>query len=468
MLYTVRVRGIYATALSLLLHKKGFLLSDVSKVLLNRLPIIPSQRTPEVTVKSLEKKLDYLLVIGYPWDAGESVFNTLIEELPYVIARRGSLGLYTVFDGVSMGDCIVKGPNGVEALLDSGECPSKGARVRVTVVRESLEKARKIIVKDILKVVGQHVIITRPGTGVTFSEHIRNDEVKSTLLSLLQGIIDLSNNHVHFRSGAKLAQPTQIENEVKSLLEELEKLESTPISSEERIVRRGEFIGILGLPSPTKEYLDEIRRTVTPTIDKHHSLKSFGDESSMLVDCAETQISIGGDIKGYGIEYYFAKRDLGRFIILEHHKPDGEVITLGRYHVETVRLEEEQVVLEISKKMKSRGVLDGLGVEKRPGDMVKTKVRTGEWYIIHEYYTPSGSLLGVYANVNTPVEIGPSKIKYFDLYIDVVKKPGKEPEIIDAEELEKALELGLVSSSLYKQAIETAQYLKRKLSSTYL
>lgn len=467
MLYTVRVRGIYATALASLLHGKGFLLSDVSRVLQNRLPIIPSSRTPDVTVKSMERSPDHLLVVGYPWDAGEKVYNTLAGEIPYTVTRRGVLGLYTVIDAVSMGDCTLRAPGGVAVRLDSPECPAAGEVVRATVIREALEAGRDPVARRELRIVGHHLIVSKPGSGVSYSEHIRGEEDKARLLSTIQGKIDPGSMHVHFRSAAKLAEPPIIENELKSLLEELARIESTPPGKGERIVRRGEFIGVIGLPRPAKEYLDGIRGKITPTVGGHHSLKSFGDEASTLVDCAEAQLALGAGVKGWGIEYYLAKRSEGRIILVEHHKPDGQIVNLGRYRVEAVRLEGEQVVLELSKRIKTPGTLDGLGVEKRPGDTAKTRVKTGEWYMIHEYYTPSGNLLGVYANINTPIEIGPGRIKYFDLYIDVVKKPGEKPEVIDQDQLQQAREAGLIREDLYEKALETTDYLVRRLSSNY-
>ncbi|MEB3806234.1 MAG: DUF402 domain-containing protein [Desulfurococcales archaeon] len=467
MLYAVRVRGIYATALSVLLHRKGFLLSDASRIIQQRLNILYASRAPEVTVKSLEDKPDYILVIGYPWDAGEAVYKALLEELPYAVTRRGTLGLYTIADARSLGDCRVELPGGVEGRLDSGECPEPGEAVRVTIVREALEPRRSIVARSELRVVGRHAIVSRPGSGVSFSEHIRDPELKASLIALAGKIVDLDEYHVHFRSGSRLASESVIAGEVESLLSELDKYHREKPSGEPRIVRRGEFIALLGLPSPSKSHLDGLRREITPTIDRHHSIKSFSDESSSLVDCAEAQLGIGGTLRGIGIEYYLMSRQTGKKVVVEHHKPDGDLIRLGPYTVKAARFSEDVVEVDLERRLKGGGTLDGLGVEKRPGDWVKTRIRSGDWFIVHEYYSGSGNLLGVYANINTPVEFGPGRIKYFDLYIDVVKRPGGEARVIDREELDHAYSSGLITRSLYEKALETAEYMARRLSSTY-
>jgi hypothetical protein len=50
-------------------------------------------------------------------------------------------------------------------------------------------------------------------------------------------------------------------------------------------IRDGEFLGIIGLTSLAKSKLDKIRRSVSFTIDYHHSLKSM--VYSYLVDFAK-------------------------------------------------------------------------------------------------------------------------------------------------------------------------------------
>ncbi len=463
MLYTVRVRGIYATAISWLLHKKGFLLSDVSDVLRNRLPALPSERPPDVTVKSLDD-LDHLLVIGYPWEAGEAVYDALAGELEYSTRRRGVYGLYTVLDGVAGEDCLVNVPGGV-ARLDSNPCPPPGQRVRVTIVREALEPGRVPRARPEVRVVGHYVIVTAPGRGLSYSEHIRGEDRKVELAAAIAGRLDLDSVHVHFRSASRQGDPQAAAAEAEELAREALRLAGEE-PGDPRVVRRGEFIGILGVPLPSKQYLDGVRREVSPTIDWHHSLKSFGDEASRLVECAEHLLARGTPVRGLDIVGFLVRRGSGRRAFIEHVKPDGERLRLGPFRVATVTVEPRvEVVLE--RVFRSGGVLDGLGVEKKPGDKSVTRVVLGEWYLVHEYMTREGRLLGVYANVNTPVEAGEGVVKYFDLYVDVVKKPGERARVIDEDELERARQAGLVPGPLYEKALEVAEYLRRRLDSTY-
>jgi len=464
LLYTVRVRGIYATALSWLLSRHGFLLSDVSEVLRRRLPQPPAERAPDATVKAVDDDPDHVLVIGYPWEAGEAVYNTILEATRYNIARRGRLGLYTVVDAVSEGGCWARGPMDTRIRVDARECPPPGERIRLTIVREALEKGRDPVGRPEVRVVGHYVIVTVPGEGVSYSEHIRDDDTKLELLLALPGRVDTKRAHVRFRSSSKLARPEAVAAEAEELYKQaLSLLEEKP--GDPRIVRRGEFIGVIGLPRPAKEVLDQYRREVVPTLAGHHSLKSFGEKESLLVDCAEE--TGAGEEHGRRIEYYLARKSLNRRIRIQHSKPDGERILLGPFTVKSAAQGPRGVELVLERVFTRPGVLDGLQVEKKPGDRAVTRLSTGTWYLIHEYTSQEGSLLGVYGNVNTPPEIGSGRIKYFDLYIDVVKKPGEKARIIDREELDEAYKAGILSQELYEKALETAEYLARYLDAEY-
>jgi predicted RNA-binding protein associated with RNAse of E/G family len=60
-----------------------------------------------------------------------------------------------------------------------------------------------------------------------------------------------------------------------------------------------------------------------------------------------------------------------------------------------------------------------------------------------------------YININTPVEIYPEAIRYIDLEVDVCIRPNGETKIVDKEKLEKALEKGFVSKTLFEK-VESA------------
>jgi len=68
---------------------------------------------------------------------------------------------------------------------------------------------------------------------------------------------------------------------------------------------------------------------------------------------------------------------------------------------------------------------------------------------------------GKYWNINSPIEFYPDHIRYLDLHIDVIQRPGACPKIIDQEKLEKALARGFISKELFQKSFEISQSLIR-------
>ncbi|MCE4612056.1 MAG: DUF402 domain-containing protein [Desulfurococcales archaeon] len=473
MVRLVRVRGIYATALAALALKHGFLLTDLSRVLRSRIDVPVTDRPPHVTLKTSDESLDEILIVGFPWEAGVEVERAILEEVREASVVRAKLGLHSVVDVVSIGGCKARGPGGVNVSLEGlTECPGEGERVRGTVVKEALKVDEIPVVRYGVELVGLTVRVSMPGSGVSFSKFIR-DELRPELLKAIEGRVDLSKAHVRFRSGANLASPSEVSEEAEKLFNEASRLVAEEPSEEPRIVSRGEYISLITLPKTAKAVMDSLRRSLYPTVNRHHEIKSWGGEvESAIVDFAEEGVKRGlwgpeaGDLAA---EFIASKLSESRRVYLRHVTPDRRRISIGPFTVSGVSrgrgVGEVQVLLE--RVFRSYGTYDGLGVERRPGDKGVTRVNSSRWHVVHEYYSYSGELIGVYVNINTPPEVGSTDIKYLDLYVDVVKKPGEEPEVIDMDELEKAYVEGLITEALYRRAREEAERAVGMLRSNY-
>ncbi len=466
-MYRVRVRGIYATALSLILYRRGFILADASEVLKSRVRVPTSDAAPHVTVKSLEDSPDEVLILGSPWEAGVGVEEAIAREVGYYYSRRGRYGLYTVIDAESLGGCRVLLPGGVEARLQADDCPGPGERIRVTIVKEALGRGEEVKARPGVSIVGEYVIVSAPGSGVSFSEHIRSGELRAELTVRALERIDTGRVHIRFRSSARSGDLEAVIREAEELAGEALELANTS-PGEPGIVRRGEYISILGLPLPAKERLDRARREVYPTIDMHHTLKAGGDRESMIVDYAEEATRTESCTKEAGIDavYFIASRmgQKGRLYI-KHILPHGGHLRIGPFNLESVSRAGRCIKIRLSRVFRSPGVLDGLGVEKRPGDRGVTEVDTCSWITLHTYIDQAGRVLGYYANINTPAEVSLSGVRYTDLYIDVAKKPGEEARVLDRDQLEEAHRAGLISSSLYEEALAWAERAANRLAS---
>ncbi|MEM0000057.1 MAG: DUF402 domain-containing protein [Desulfurococcaceae archaeon] len=457
---SVRVRGIYATAISKILLESGFKLVEASEKVRERLGIDLDAAPCDVTVKDCEN-VDELLVVGFPGEAG-LVYKVLLDSLKYVFRWESPVELHAVYVGrvtSKQGELCVVDIGGTHGSLYP--CKEEaGSKVVVGVKKPPLKPQERLILTRNFRIVGKYIALVHGEPRISFSEHIRDSSVRARLSVIAASKLAGSGLGIHFRSSSKYADSRSIASEVDVLLEEYRNLlKRAEEAREPAKLRDGEFIAILGLTSLAKQLLDGYRRQVTYTIDMHHSLKSMG--LSDLVDFAEHLLmhSSGGrgEGTGAGVATYIVKNllETGTVEFL-HVRPTGEVIRLQPGRVVNARVESNRLVMVVERTIKSEGTYDGLNVERRPGDVDYVVVDTGKPVLSHNYHR-AGSWLGSYVNINTPPEVAPGVVKYHDLLIDVVIHPSGETRLVDVEELERLREQGAVTDALYlyaKRAVE--------------
>ena len=216
----------------------------------------------------------------------------------------------------------------------------------------------------------------------------------------------------------------------------------------------------LELGGASKEALDHLRSSVIPTLPFHHRLRIIHPRA---LEKAEKQLG----------ERPETKPDLGKAVFLEE-----VLLPLGKAGI--VRLEHvkargkpvrprEGILLEVAegrilvKRSFSQGRYDGLGLAIEAEDYGLTEAREGAWYVKNAYFSKDGKMKGEYYNVNTPVELYPFGARYIDLEIDVVRRAGERPFIVDREKLELLVKEGKISRPLEKKAFEVADHLIAKL-----
>jgi hypothetical protein len=220
--------------------------------------------------------------------------------------------------------------------------------------------------------------------------------------------------------------------------------------------------------------LDARRRDVVPTMPGHHRTKAATDAASTAVDFVEAvcdDIARGGaespadDRETDGEAFPFGAvvgqfgPEQGDSVGIGHGKPDGRRIDLGPAAVTDIDGETVTVERELS----GGGTYDALGVPKQDGDVATTKLREGRWWYPTVYRGEDGERRGTYVNVCTPVEVFPDEVRYVDLHVDVVRRPDGTVERVDDDELDAAVEAGLVAEPLAKKARSVAAAVERAL-----
>jgi len=219
------------------------------------------------------------------------------------------------------------------------------------------------------------------------------------------------------------------------------------------------------LPYYSKRRLDEIRRTVRPTIEEHHLFKTWDNEISSYVEQAERLLELGHPYESVRqlfyavIERYFP-REGGKIRVL-HHKLDGRVYELGTATVKNFIGHR----LQYFRQIRSDGYYDGLEVPKEQDDVAESSTVIGELYIVTKYYSRYGGFKGAYVNFSTGVELVSSGIRYVDLEIDVCVYPDGSIKIVDEERFEEAFAKGVFGAKLYNMVREKVDYvLSKRLS----
>ncbi|WP_232700429.1 DUF402 domain-containing protein [Halobacterium wangiae] len=204
--------------------------------------------------------------------------------------------------------------------------------------------------------------------------------------------------------------------------------------------------------------LDDVRREVTATMDGHHRVKAGSETASGAVDFAE---ALGVDTGAFpfdAVTDQFGPRE-GDTVALRHGKPDGRRITLGRGEVTDRDVENGRLTVE--RAMTAGGVYDELDVEREAGDVATTRFTEGNWWYPTVYRADDGTVKGTYLNVSTPVEVFPDAVRYVDLHVDVVKHADGTVEVVDEDELQDCVDAGTVSPDLAERALDVAERVRR-------
>nr|WP_211086665.1 DUF402 domain-containing protein [Halarchaeum nitratireducens] len=207
--------------------------------------------------------------------------------------------------------------------------------------------------------------------------------------------------------------------------------------------------------------LDDRRSAATATMPGHHRTKAATPAASRAVDFAE---AVGVDAEEFpfdAVSAAFGPRE-GDALAIEHGKPSGRLITLGSGTITNCEPSTGKVTLE--REMHPGGTYDALGTEREAGDVATTRIQEGrEWYMTR-YEGTDGTNKGTYVNVSTPVELFPDAIRYVDLQVDVVKYPDGTVDVVDEDELESDVEAGDVPRALADRALDVADWLADGLS----
>ncbi len=424
--FGVRVKGIYATALTELLVENGIPVVDASPQLKARFgDSISSRGVALATIKDRGDRRG-VIVIGRK-DIVQRVLNVLRDALPLspIIMMPGEL--YATYVCKALGGEVVELPEGQLGLLEGGANEGELVVAHIVSFRDGLPVLRRGAA-----VVGVYARLIE-GRPHDVSEHIRGPQ-RDMLLSLAESS-GLKGWGVKWRSSARWAEPSALSAELRSLGEFAEKARGRGRELDcPTKVTEGEILASVPFSLDDKRRLDGVRAKRVPTVPYHHLAKACGEKYSALVDALERfpEWRDEAELADKVLELLENGIVEGRLKVI-HETPTGKVIEI---YGEAVTVRKKPLLIELRRKISGRGTYDGLSVIKEEGDTAASVIALGSYVLPHAYFNSEGVLKGLYVNVNTPIEpCPPSSVWYIDAYIDVVWSRKDGVRIVDANEL---------------------------------
>ncbi|ACJ16898.1 RNA-binding protein FAU-1 [Thermococcus onnurineus NA1] len=458
---SVRVRGIYSTALTKLFLDRGFGISQPSQKIVERFNL--EKTYDEFDVDVYDKKNHHgVVLVG---TRVEEVRKVLEDELIDVFFRKLPYQLYGIYKGM-----IVKRDERY-VYIDIGsaigtvvadELPNamEGDEVLVQVKKHNLLPHLSVT----LTIPGDYAVLIPKPIGaqrhVKISRKIR-DQSERERLRILGLSIDLGEWGILWRTAAAYKDWNTLRDEIIKLSKLADKLKKADSYTAPSVIIEGRNIYEVEFGGGAKKKLDEIRNKVVPTVEGHHQLKAYDPELSFAVEIAEGILAKvpgqRGKVRQGFWEALISNRGpkKGWLFSLEHYKPDGQRIKIGPGEIVEVSMNPLKVT--IKRHLKPGKFYDGLDIPIEFGDYVITEIEAGKWWFVHRYYDRDGNLKGEYYNINTPVEIYPDRARYVDLEVDIVKWPDGKKEIIDKDKLTEHYEEGIITEKLYKAVLRITQ-----------
>jgi len=461
-MFKVRIRGIYATALTKLLLDEGFEIVQPSYVIEERFNFNSYEVSKPLDIDIFDRGDRQGVYALCTNKSHEALRIALQNNLLDVVVREWRVQVGGVYKGLvkhvdlSGRTAFVQITDDVTGVLYSSKPIPKDLKEMLVQVEKRNFGSKCPVLSDQIKLAGRYAVLV-PGGRVKVSRRIRDPSKRSYLIKLGEAIKP-EGWGIIWRTAAGGASEDELKSEIEFLIEKWRKLmELSNKIDAPALVLEGQVVLNIEFPHESKRTLDEIRSRVVPTIPGHHFYKAFSPEVSVSVDMAEKLLSRGealSDVREKFLrEFIVHLPSEGQMISIKHVKLSGKEINLGKALIE--EFNEETGELKLRRIILGRGTYDGLNIEKSPGDYAITEAKIGEWFLKTTYYSHSGEVKGMYININTPIELYSNYLRYVDLEVDVCITREGEVKILDEEKLIRSHEMGIISRRLVERVRNT-------------
>ncbi len=465
-MFRAKIRGTYSTAITKLLMDSNFEIVQPSPPIRERFNLDQNAKPPDIDIHNRHNRQGiHVMGTSEALEALKSVFQ---EHMVDVVHRKQPFATNGIYKGILKKDknqerfVSVDIGSAVGRLSKDETFKDPPASIMVQVQRKKLS-AREPLLGTEITVPGEYAVLI-PEAKVKVSLQIRDISKRMDLVALGRRLVPPSGWGIIWRTAAKNQPRELLESEISRLAETREEIFKR--FKEETAPARlwgNQYYMNVEFPTLSKARLDEARAGAAPTIPGHHYYKACGQAISKALDMAESMLENGVSREEVGrlfrqiIEAEYPAE--GSCISIEHVKPDGKVFHLGNARVDKCSNRE----LWYSRTFKDKGVYDGLGTPKEPGDQAVTEAEVGGWHYITRYFSKDDRYKGAYVNLHTPLELYPKWIRYVDLEVDACVLPDGTVKVVDEGELDDAVAHGFIGDKLAALAKDTLSKILKNL-----
>jgi len=459
---TVKVRGIYATALTELLRDVVQASPPIRERFDTAFPVAPADASVETT-----EDRQGVGVHGDP-ETVASVRDELHDVGIDAFAYDDPVAKGAVFDGV-VGRSVGRGAvvdlgdaEGYLAFDDYDGYVEEGDRVRVQVAEPKPPwSSKRPVLNGEIRAFGDIAGLVRGRDALVASTPGGSEELARTTELLSPDVPE--NWAVEWGYAAADASMDELGDALEDAVTSAEELEGALDGGpdEPGRVASPASTAWVWFGRATRSELDDVRARVTATMPGHHRTKAGSASASTAVDFAENLGRLPESFPFAAVADAFGPH-ADETVGIEHGKPDGRLITLGRGDVVDFSADDSRIVVE--RAMTGGGTYDALDVPREEGDTAVTRFVEGRWWYPTVYRAEDGTVKGTYVNVNTPLELFPDGVRYVDLHVDVLKHADGTVEQVDRDELEACVDDELITRELAEKAFDVADRIENAFS----
>lgn len=453
----IRIRGIYATALSKFFLDREYQIVQSSDLMKERLHLDETPLSPQIDIKTLYGKQG--VKISCLSSHSEKIRSLFTNEFEDVIINQKEIGKGAVYKAIihrpsPKGGYIVRLTPQYEAWLPPRAIRTENVNTGDITILEVKALDSEIGIPRVSRKInhpGDFAVLLAQPNEVKVSNKLSQEEQER--LSGLGEILLPDEWGILWRTAARNIGIEELKREIDRLTEKATEFTASIEEAPSLTKLRNGFQSMeVSFPGMSKRKLDSTRRKVVPTVENHHQFKSLGMKYALLVDFTEDQLatildpSKASDMLN---EFLFSRcRRKGKELPIYHKKLKGREVILGPATVIESKTKENGWEYRTFRRFEAGGIYDGIEARQESGDIGVTFIEIGSEKLVTLYFDMREVLKGIYVNINSPIELYKNGVGYYDLEVDVVLTNEGDVKILDRKNLERLCNEGVISKSL--------------------